>query len=68
MVGIDQADAALRRKKIEKSSVKKGGMNGGFNLTELGKLKEEIIKLDRELSNISDNSYNYNKKNTRSDP
>lgn len=29
LVGMDQADSALRRKKSEKSSVKKGGMRGG---------------------------------------
>ena len=29
LVGIDQVDSALRRKKSEKSSVKKGGMRGG---------------------------------------
>ena len=29
LVGIDQADSALRRKKSEKSSAKKGGMRGG---------------------------------------
>jgi len=29
LVGMDQADSALRRKKSEKSSAKKGGMRGG---------------------------------------
>ena len=34
LVGMDQADSALRRKKSEKSSVKKGGMRGGDPMDE----------------------------------
>jgi hypothetical protein len=34
LVGIDQVDSALRRKKSEKSSAKKGGMRGGDPMEE----------------------------------
>jgi hypothetical protein len=44
LVGMDQADSALRRKKSEKSSAKKGGMRGGTPE------KEALIVMQNNLS------------------
>ena len=53
LFAIDRADAALRRKKSEKSSVKKGGMKGGFSLKELENIQQKIIELYGESGYIA---------------
>jgi hypothetical protein len=45
LVGMDQADSALRRKKSEKSSAKKGGMRGGAPMDEAKLIQQNNANL-----------------------
>jgi hypothetical protein len=62
LVGIDQADAAFRRRKSEKSSAKKGGMRGGyFSVDYLKEIERNIIekiKTNKKAADIIISQYN----------
>ena len=61
LVGMDQADSALRRKKSEKSSAKKGGMRGGTPeedalavIQNNGSLTNEFLRLYNHVYTLED--------------
>lgn len=57
LVGIDQVDSALRRKKIEKSSAKKGGMSGGDPMDEARLIQQNNSNLIYAFLRLCGNAF-----------
>jgi hypothetical protein len=56
LFALDRADAALRRSKKTKSSVKKGGMRGGYSMEQLEAIKSTIQQILNDSNSPSENT------------